>query len=127
MRLANPFHQVLCQHYAQHRAINKDKPLPENVAHRLHREHGWKPSSALLLELSSSNGLFWFIACHFLQRRARLCHLWLAQTVESSHSRKDWARRRCQALLKKMTGVYPVYVNLIKQSSQESYSCNLPY
>ena len=31
----------------------------------------------------SNNGLFWFIACHFLQRRERICHLWLVQTVES--------------------------------------------
>ena len=37
----------------------------------------------------SINGLFWFIACLFLQRRERLCHLWLAQTVESHTLVKD--------------------------------------
>ena len=37
----------------------------------------------------SSNGLFWFIACHFLQRRERICHLWLVQTVESHTLVKD--------------------------------------
>ena len=37
----------------------------------------------------SSNGLFWFIACLFLQMRERICHLWLAQTVESHTLEKD--------------------------------------
>ena len=77
MRLAKPLHQVQYLHFAQHRAINKDKPLLENIAHRLQIEYG------KTLYIISSNGLFWFIACHFLQRRERLCHLWLVQTVES--------------------------------------------
>ncbi len=36
-----------------------------------------------LFVFNSSNGLSLFIACHFLQMRERICHLWLAQTVES--------------------------------------------
>ena len=37
-----------------------------------------------------------------------------------SHSRKGWARRRWQALLKKMTGVYKVYVLKGKKVKREN-------
>ncbi len=37
----------------------------------------------------SSNGLFWFIACLFLQMRERICQLGIAQTVESHTLEKD--------------------------------------
>ena len=57
-----------------------------------------------------SHSLFGFIACHFLQRRERICHLWFVQTVESHTLVIGWASHRWQTLLKKMTGVYMVYV-----------------
>ena len=42
-----------------------------------------------LFVFNSSNGLSLFIACHFLQMRERICHLWLVQTVESHTLVKD--------------------------------------